>query len=83
MRPCPTQEGVVETRNQHYRGEQSAAGRIAEKYGVQCSGRYIKSETEAGRLPVVIFAHQRWYAEADLDVWFASKRKTAAAGGAA
>lgn len=68
---------------QHYRGERAAAARVAEKYGVSCSARYIKTETEAGRLPVVVFAHQRWYAEGDLDTWFASKRKTAAAGGAA
>ncbi|GAA11009.1 hypothetical protein GOALK_016_01320 [Gordonia alkanivorans NBRC 16433] len=67
----------------HYRGEQAAAERIAEKYGVRCSSRFVKTETESGRLAVVIFAHQRWYAESDLDAWFASKRKVLSTGGAA
>lgn len=73
----------METQDQHYRGEQAAADRVSEKYGVRCSARYIKTETEAGRLAVVVFAHQRWWAESDLDAWVQSKRKVLAAGGAA
>lgn len=74
---------AVESMNPHFRGERFAAQYISEAYGVECSPRYIKTETEAGRLTVVIFANKRHYAKADLDAWFASKRKVAAGGDAA
>ena len=65
----------------HYRGEAAAAERISEKFGVACTARYIKTETENGNLPVVLFAKARWYSERDLEAWFSSKRRVA--GGAA
>lgn len=73
----------MRTPEHHYRGEQFAAKYVTEQYGVECSPRYIKTETEAGRLAVVIFANKRFYAEVDLDAWFASKRKVVTVGDAA
>lgn len=67
----------------HHRGEPAAAKRITEMFGVACTPRYVKTETENGNLPVVVFANARWYSDEDLRSWFASKRKVFASGGAA
>ena len=67
----------------HHRGEVAAAQRVTEMFGVECTRRYIKSETENGNLPVVLFANTRWYSDEDLRSWFASKRKVSTSGGAA
>ncbi len=59
----------------HHRGESAAAKRITELFGVSCTPRYVKTETENGNLPVIVFANARWYSDDDLRTWFASKRK--------
>ncbi len=59
----------------HYRGEPAAAKRITEMFGVACTPRYVKTETENGNLPVVVFANARWYSDEDLQAWFKSKRR--------